>query len=308
MTGLEQFKALKTLLLAKTKVHTLKKIPPKIRLLSLDRCSIKDISAAQHAPNLRELILDSCHNLKPTHLSQLNPLLEQLTLRFCPLGNVDSLPEMPNLHTLNLKCANLARLPPLTKLVSLTSLNLAANAIKDFRALSETASLTALDISSCEVADLDFARSLFSLKQLTATSCSRLTSIKALEGCRNLERLDIAWTPITCLSGLENATSLETLNVTSCSCLRTLEDLPISRLKFLLMSKTNIKDIRCLAGAPLLSSLNMEEMHQCKFDLSPLQTCPNFRKLDIRFCSFGLAPATLPPHVEVSCFQFVLLF
>ena len=305
-TYLAQFEALETLSLAKTNVHTLEEIPPKIRSLRLDQCPIADISVSQLAPDLRELSLDSCPHFKTRHFSQLNPRLEKLSMRRCALKIVDGLPEMPKLHTLNLKRTGLVRLQPLTKLVSLTSLNISNNTrIEDFQALSGMISLTELGLSSCLVADMDFVRSLSFLEYLDVSKCPLLLSIGPLGECRNLKKLYASRTRITSLLGLENATSLEILDVAYCHHLKTLEYLPISSLICLTLSYTNINDIRCLTGAQSLSSLIMENMYQHKIDLSPLKTCPKLRKLDIRFCSFGLAPLILSKHVEVRSFIIV---
>jgi internalin A len=142
--------------------------------------------------------------------------------------------------------------------------------IQDLIPLTSCSRLTALDLSSQkEIEDFIPLSSLVGLKELRL-GWAPIRTLDPLQLLTQLTFLDTCFTPVTCLEPLSSLLQLEVLNLSKCKQITSL--VPLSSL-------SRLHDLRIFDCRGLPASA-----------LSPLSSCTALKQLDIRFCNFDLAP------------------
>ncbi|MEH0153307.1 leucine-rich repeat domain-containing protein [Limibacter armeniacum] len=160
----------------------------KIKILSLLKHKIEDISPLKYFTGIRELILSGnpISDISPlTELSDLKILylaktnvqditelaklenLVQLSLYGLSLKDFSALSEMKKLKVLGAESSGLTTLGDIAKIKNLTDLNISNNQLESFEELTALKKLVRLDISNTNVNDISFISQLTKLKDLS---------------------------------------------------------------------------------------------------------------------------------------------
>ncbi len=158
----------------------------------------------------------------------------------------------------------------LRELVLIIGIRGASHKLNDLSSLSLCTRLSSLDISRHRgISSLAPLSTLTGLRELRAHNTS-VSSIEPLRSCSQITCLVISRTDISCLEPLRSLSELQKLDLEHCNVLISLE--PLSSLSQLL-------DLNLHACSNLPPSA-----------LTPLSSCTALRILDIRCCNFDLAP------------------
>ncbi|MCB2314152.1 leucine-rich repeat domain-containing protein [Clostridium tagluense] len=172
LNGIEYFKNLETVSLARNDITNISPLSKLSKLKHLDLSSnleLADISPLSKLLNLEYLDISSIKKL--TNISPLSKLtkLEYLDAIGNKIKDVSPLSALPNIKTLKLSINEIEDISSLNKLSSLTNLHLGANKIKDVKPLSNMTHLKVLHLEKNPIDDfspLDSLKSVDIRKEL----------------------------------------------------------------------------------------------------------------------------------------------
>lgn len=215
---------------------------------------ISDISPLRSLINLRELNLDSNHNL-----SNINPIatltkLQILNISNTKVSDITPLADLTILQELYMWNTNVTNLKPIETLTKLQKLVLWENQTSDISPLASLTDLWFLSLDSKNLSDISSLSSLTNLKYLLLPN-TNISDISPLAPLTNLKRLFLSRTNISDISPLTS----------------------IKSLKMLRLEETDISEITPLVLLMNLESLNLNEtkisVDDIRFLKERLKTC-----------------------------------
>jgi Leucine-rich repeat (LRR) protein len=226
-----------------------------IRLLDLDRTSIKNISALSRMRNLNRLeVIDSpIKNIAP--LAGLQHLRE-LSLRSTAVENIQPLADLPRLAILDLGLTKVRNISVLQQMRKLRYLSLAHTLIENLEPVRKLSALEALVLDYAGISDLEPLAGLRELFMLSLTG-TKVIDLTPLAGLHRLSTLDLDETPISDLSPLVHLPNLRMISLKNTN----VDDIsPLAHIKSLTniyLDGTPVADVRPLAKLRHLSQLSL---------------------------------------------------
>ncbi|TLS50791.1 hypothetical protein FE782_19035 [Paenibacillus antri] len=207
----------------------------KLESLWLGSNRLKDISALEAMPNLRELTLYAW---------------EERKLNAAPLYG------LKNLKLLHIPNAGIENIEFVNAMPELQSLDVRGNPIGDFAPIAGLANLTVLSLAGESVEDLSFVRTLENLKHLEAER-TRIRDLTPLAQLVKLETLNLSGNPIDTIAPLASLTNLRTLSLMQTS-VRELQSLAgMKQLETLYLYETHIVSLNGIESLPRLQQVNI---------------------------------------------------
>lgn len=268
-------------------VPKLKKLPSsigtQISRVRMVGTSIVDFSPLCKLGRLEKIYLGASQEKVLEFLANLEckNVLETLNLNDTRIESGVDLSHFTNLHELGLINCELESLDVLKSVRrEIGYLNLYGSDISSLEDLSDCDELYWLNLAKTDVRDLSPISELRSMKTLLLSS-TRIRDLAPIAGLRGIEILDIADTLVEDLGPLRDLTKLDLVDVTGLE-IDSFESLLGSRetLKALILSRTNIQDLKGISNFTNLQSLAIDGMGIR--DLSMLAGLESFRSLDIR--------------------------
>lgn len=229
---------------------------PKLKVLSLQNCSLSGISVLADATGI-------------THLD----------LSGNAIRSVDALSKIKGLQEVNLQHNAINTVSPLASLTALTKLDISYNALTTIAPLSTVTSLSWLDASNNSISDLGSIGNLSSLSYLSLAS-NKLKSVNAVASCKALTELDISGNSLTDITKLSALTKLTTLNF-SHNKVTTLPGFSKScELMKITGSYNSIKNLDPLKGLSNLAFVNMDYNEELS-SVKPLADCHKLIEVNV---------------------------
>ena len=171
--------------------------------------SAADLKIIAGLPNLQKLTLDNCSLINISNLAAAQNLTF-LDLSNNTIADLSALSGMTKLEALNLNHNAVNDLTALAALTSLRELDVSYNALSSIAPLAACTELWALDISNNAITTLDGIESLTKLSVLKADH-NKLSGIGQLAANTEMTKLDLSHNSLTDISALARLHKLETL-------------------------------------------------------------------------------------------------
>lgn len=223
---------------------------PKLKNLTLQKCSLSGISPLQKAAGLEKLDVSDNSALR----------------------NIDVLRSLGNLLELNLSGNAVSDLAAISSLTNLSKLDISGNSVTSLAPISSLTRLTYLDASANAITALGDLGSLATLNFLNLSS-NKLTDVKAIANCTTLTELNISANSLTDISKLNSLTKLTLLDFSH----NQVTKIPIFPKDCALVtisgSNNKISSLEPLSGLKSLNIVNMDYNDGIS-SVKPLANCP----------------------------------
>ena len=229
---------------------------PKLKVLTLENCSISGISVLADATGITHLNLSSN-----------------------AIRNIDAISKMKNLQELDLKHNAINNVSPLASLTALTKLDVAYNALTTIAPLSSLNKLTWLDASNNSITGLGSIGNLSSLSYLSLAS-NKLKSVNSVASCKALTELYISGNSLTDISKLSALSKLNTLDFSHNKVTELPKFSKSCELMKLIGSHNSIKNLDALAGLKNLAFVNMDYNEKIS-TVKPLANCHKLIEVNV---------------------------
>lgn len=236
---------------------------PNLRMLTLDRQNIQDISALASLPLIYL-------NISDNPITDIAPLaecdtLQELAVGYIKTSNFSALAKLESLARVDLSGNKVDSLTPLAHNKQiLIELNLMQAQIEDFSALSDI-EIWSLRLYEAPSEILDIVENMHSLSRL-AVDASRIRSFERFQGLTKLHALRLAENRISSLEGVEVFTLLEELEIDNNSITDLSPLLQLPKLRILSIREANIKDYSILAELHALEIVRCTENQRTRIE------------------------------------------
>lgn len=187
-------------------------------LTNLKNLSISSVAVNQDVlskiaalPNLEKLTLQNCSLSNISALSSAQKLTD-LDLSNNTIKNIEPISHMKSLQNLSLKSNAISDLSPLSGRVTLKQLDISGNAVTSIAPICGLSALTRLDASVNQISSLTDMQTLTSLQYLSVAN-NGLTDIAKLSACTSIQELHISDNKLTDISALASLGQLMYLNM-----------------------------------------------------------------------------------------------
>ena len=223
---------------------------PKLKKLTLQKCSLSGITPLQKASGLE--MLDVSDN--------------------SALRNIDALRSLGNLLELNLSGNAVSDLSAISSLTNLTKLDISKNSVASLAPISTLSRLSYLDASANLITALGDLGNLTALNFLNLSS-NKLTNINVVAGCTALTELNISTNSLTNISKLNSLVNLTSLDFSYNQVTKIPEFPKKCALVTISGSNNKITSLEPLSGLKSLNIVNMD-YNEGISSVKPLANCP----------------------------------
>ncbi len=223
---------------------------PKLKKLTLQKCSLSGITPLQKASGLE--MLDVSDN--------------------SALRNIDALRSLGNLLELNLSGNAVSDLSAISSLTNLTKLDISKNSVASLAPISTLSRLSYLDASANLITALGDLGNLTALNFLNLSS-NKLTNINVVAGCTALTELNISTNSLTNISKLNSLVNLASLDFSYNQVTKIPEFPKKCALVTISGSNNKITSLEPLSGLKSLNIVNMD-YNEGISSVKPLANCP----------------------------------
>jgi hypothetical protein len=231
-------------------------IADKLEVLSLNNCSIEQISYPHAFSNLKKLCLvdNPIEQSALKNLIQLQSLIE-LELRLVDISDSSPLGELTNLTRLDLGFnLGLYDVKGLKKLKSLKHLDLQFSRIDNISKIEVNENIQTMDLNSGRITQISGLESYLNLRSLDMSG-SAISKMEGLDHLKKLIRLSLAVNSIDKIEGLSNLANLEILDL-SMNEINKIENME----SLVNLKELNLRDNKISAVENLDSLLNLEHL------------------------------------------------
>jgi Leucine-rich repeat (LRR) protein len=206
------------------RIHIMEGSLPKLKVLKLNRCRIKDIDEISKLSQLKVLYIDdnniesfvpinSLSNLKELSIENNkipNPEFDGIFNRTMKYSDLSAIKSISGLEVLNLSNNNIVDITDLTNLPNLKELNLFLNKRLDIGPLGKITSLKKLELHYCDITDISVLKNLKNLTRLNIQK-NQIDNFDSLEHLEKLKVILIDRNQIKPLSNLSKNSRLHHL-------------------------------------------------------------------------------------------------
>ncbi len=230
---------------------------PKLKNLTLQKCSLSGISPLQKAAGLEKLDVSDNSALRNIEaLRSLGNLLE-LDLSGNAVSDLSAISSLTNLTKLDVSGNSISSLAPISSLTRLTYLDASANTITALGDLGNLATLNFLNLSSNKLTDVSAIANCTALTELNISTNS-ITNISKLNSLTKLTLLDFSYNQVAKIPAFPKECALVTISgsnnkITSLEPLSGLKCLNIVNMDY----NEGISSVKTLASCPVLIEVNV---------------------------------------------------
>lgn len=229
---------------------------PKLKVLTLQGCSLSGISVLADATGI-------------THLDLSNNAIR----------SIDALSKMKELQEVNLQHNAINTLTGIASLTKLNKLDVSYNALTTLAPLATVTSLTWLDAGNNSLTALGSIGKLTALEYLSLAS-NKLKSVDAVASCKALTELNVSSNSLTNITKLSALTKLSTLDFSRNSVTELPKFSASSDLMKIIGSNNKIKSLDPLSGLKNLAFVNLDYNADIS-SVKPLASCHKLIEVNV---------------------------